>query len=162
MRLALVFLAAPLLVACEQSASQLPSNSSGAAQSAGASQATTGDLAANAPSNESPLKQGMYEWTVVEWVAGVATGPERRDQECVSADMAAHPETFLPPSLSGCTGDTPIRDGLKVRSELRCADNHVLSINTTLSSEGWEQSVSGASEHGSYESRETARRIGDC
>jgi hypothetical protein len=99
----------------------------------------------------------------VETIAGVGTSPERRDHECVNADMAAHPEAFLNGvSLPGCTGTTPTRDGTQVTSQLQCADNHVISINTSLSNEGWEQTVSGESQNGNYESHETANRIGEC
>lgn len=159
MRLALMFLTSSLLVGCGQSASEVASNNSEDLQAA----ANSGPSASTTVPNELPLAPGLYEVSVVESIAAVGTSPERRNQQCVDAAMAAHPETFVNPgSLPGCVGSTPLRDGMEVRSELRCADNHVLSISTTLRSDGWEQTVSGVSLDGTYESRETAHRIGDC
>jgi hypothetical protein len=154
-----MFLTSSLLVGCGQSASEVVSNSSADLQVAANS-----DPSASTPvPNESPLSPGLYEVSVVESIAAIGTSPERSDQQCVDAAMAAHPETFVNPgSLPGCVGSTPLRDGMEVRSELRCADNHVLSISTTLSSDGWEQTISGLSLNGTYESREKAHRIGDC
>ena len=168
MRLAPVLFASCLLCACgsqapvKESAEQQSSTSQPTNDQPGAA-ATDAGLGNGAGSTESPLRPGLYDVSVVETIAGVGTSPERRDRECVTSDMAAHPEAFLhPASLQGCTGTAPTRDGAEVKSELQCADNHTLSITTNLSADGWEQSVSGESENGTYESQETAQRIGDC
>ena len=172
MRLAPIFLAGFLLTACGHSASTTSSDNMSGLQSAdgqiangssNSSARSSSDASASRGSTESPLRPGLYEVSVVETIAGAATSPDRHSEECVSADMAAHPETFLNAvSLPGCTGTTPIRDGNQVTSQLSCADNHSLSITSNLSGDSWDQSVSGASDTGSYESRETAHRNGNC
>lgn len=170
MRLASVILAGSLLGACGQIASRDSSKSSAVQQTAG-SPGSAADGAASVstsggptdPASGSPLRQGLYDVSTLETIAGVGDSPERHSQECVTADMAAHPEFFLNGvSLPGCNGTAPTRNGTQVTSELQCADNHTISINTSLSHDGWEQTVSGQSENGTYESHETASRVGDC
>ncbi|HEY1216453.1 MAG TPA: DUF3617 family protein [Bryobacteraceae bacterium] len=168
MRLVSALLANCLLAACgSQAASsnsigqQTSTNQPANGDPAGAS--TTATSPTGSGSADSPLRPGLYETSIVETIAAVGTSPERRDRECVTSEMAARPESFLnPPSFPGCSATTATRNGAQVRSELQCADNHVISISTSLSSDGWEQSVSGESPNGSYESHETARRVGDC
>ena len=63
---------------------------------------------------------------------------------------------------AGCTGAAPVRDGSEIQGEMQCEGNRVLSIQTNLSGDGWEQSVSGEGPNGTYQSQETAHRIGDC
>lgn len=150
---------ASLISACQQSESSLPANSS-VEQSA----SETGDgNADSAARSETGLSPGLYEIKIVETITGLATSPEQVRQECIDRGMAAHPETFLAQGSSqGCRATSPIRDGQNIRSELRCDDNYTLALRADFEAESWHQTVSGSSPNGSYESRETAHRIGDC
>ena len=56
---------------------------------------------------------------------------------------------------------TPFAMGGEIQGEMQCEGNRVLSIQTNLSGDGWEQSVSGEGPNGTYQSQETAHRIGD-
>jgi len=105
----------------------------------------------------------MYEIAVVETLPGVATSNERTDRQCVDAGMASNPESFLAHGeMSGCTSTSPVRDGHEIRSELRCEANHLAMISATFDRDSWEQTISGNGPEGSYESHETAHRVGDC
>ena len=112
---------------------------------------------------ESPLRAGMYEVSIVETLPGVGASNERTDRQCVDPTMASRPESFLGHGeMSGCTSTEPVRDGHQIRSEIRCEANHQAMISATFTRDSWEQTISGNGPEGSYESHENAQRVGDC
>src|SRR3954469_7799829 len=136
------------LGACEQFA---PSNQEATDNSAGPA------------SEEVGLSPGMYEVSIIESVSGEVTTTERLDRQCVDPARAANPEEFLNEvELAGCTSVAPVRDGHSIRGELRCEANHNASIIVTFDKGSWERTISGNGPEGSFESHETAHRVGDC
>jgi len=163
MRFASLLVAIGLLGGCGGPASQRSQEASASANGGGTAVEGGAGAGGAVAADASPLAAGLYEVSIVETIAGVGSSPEQRSQECVSPEMAAHPESFIaPPSLPRCTGAAPVRDGSEIQGEMQCEGNRVLSIQTNLSRDGWEQSVSGEGPNGTYQSQETAHRIGDC
>lgn len=117
-----------------------------------------------ASATEQPaLTPGLYEVTLVETVAGAGQSQEEHQQQCVSAELAQHPEYLLAnATMQGCTAVPAMRDGNQIRGELRCEENHNILIAASFGTESWERTLSGAGPEGSYESHENAHRVGDC
>ena len=153
-----------LLAACDRDLPPKSGNSSSVASTVATDEAAqSSGEPATATATEAGLQPGNYEITTVETIAGTGTSPARREEQCISGENADRPESFLGQiTLPGCTSGEPQVSTGQIRTELRCADNQAITAVTTLRRDGWDQNVVGTGLNGSYESRQTARWIGDC
>ena len=143
-----------MLTACSQASTNSATNETNVIENASA------DVAA-AP--EPALTPGLYEVTLIETIAGTGQSEEQHQQQCVSAELAQHPENLLAnASMQGCASTAATRDGNQIRGELRCEGNHNVLIAASFGSESWQRTITGAGPEGSYESHENAHRVGDC
>jgi hypothetical protein len=150
------FLIAGVLVLC---------SCGGSTDNMAANLSTEGNGAAAATTvEEAPgLQPGLYEITLIETIAGAGQNEEQHQQQCVSRDLANHPENLLAnASMQGCSSTQATRDGNRISGELRCEDNHNVLIAGSFGSDSWQRTITGQGPNGTYEGHENAHRVGDC